>query len=138
MSQNITIGSLNTLNGMNAPQAQSELTDTEQKSQETNVKPIATEQAKTTETTEQVISQVPPVPQVQDTCTNTDDSVECCDKHMVTFVGQGIWIDGHGNAWCKTERDNMITTKTFTDDEFNSREDIVFMVRYGAMKDVRI
>lgn len=61
-------------------------------------------------------------------------------KHLVTFVGNGIWIDAHGVAWSRTHKDNsdMVEQHEFGDDEYNERSDIHFMVEYGAMKHTEI
>lgn len=56
-------------------------------------------------------------------------------KHIVTYVGNGIWKDKEGISWIKKSNGNpdIITTKDFSDNELNSRDDIKFMIGYDAM-----
>lgn len=73
----------------------------------------------------------------EDTQENKEDNKEQkTTKHIVEYIGNGIWIDGKGQHWANhnVERTNIVSSQEFYDDEFNSREDIIFMIKYGAMK----
>lgn len=60
-------------------------------------------------------------------------------KHVVAFIGNGVWFDSHGIAWSKkTGNPGIVQTQDFTEDEYNEREDIKFMVEYGTMTDTVI
>ena len=58
--------------------------------------------------------------------------------HLITFMGNGVWMDNNGVAWSRDKRDNTISDMTFSTDEIADREDIRFMISYGAMKEVII
>lgn len=56
-------------------------------------------------------------------------------KHHLTYLGNGIWTDAKGKTWCRESRKGCITGMTMTGTELADRPDIMFMVRYGAIKD---
>jgi hypothetical protein len=57
-------------------------------------------------------------------------------KHLVSFIGNGIFTDGKKALWSKVKDEDkeILTERTYNDDEFKSREDLHFMIKYGAMK----
>jgi hypothetical protein len=56
-------------------------------------------------------------------------------KVVVTYVGNSIWKDANGELWASNKKsDNILSDRQYTIDEYEKREDIKFMVGYGAMK----
>ena len=54
---------------------------------------------------------------------------------VVTYVGGGIWKDEAGKLWsAKNVTDNILSERQYSKEEYDKREDIKFMVGYGAMK----
>lgn len=54
---------------------------------------------------------------------------------VVTYVGNGIWKDEGGKLWStKNVTDNILSERQYSKEEYDKREDIKFMVGYGAMK----
>ena len=54
---------------------------------------------------------------------------------VVTYVGGGIWKDEAGKLWsAKNVTDNILSERQYFKEEYDKREDIKFMVGYGAMK----
>lgn len=54
---------------------------------------------------------------------------------VVTYVGGGIWKDEAGKFWsAKNMTNNILSERQYSKEEYNKREDIKFMVGYGAMK----
>lgn len=70
----------------------------------------------------------------EDTQEATEEAEE--KKAVVTYVGNGTWRDGNGKIWSRTEKPNIdiVATRSYSKDEYDEREDIKFMVKYGAMK----
>lgn len=62
----------------------------------------------------------------KDTQKSTDESG--ATKHVVTYVGGSEYIDASKHVWHKGDE------MTYSDDEYNERNDIHFMVKYGEMK----
>lgn len=59
--------------------------------------------------------------------------------HLVEYIGNGVWIDSKGVHWARNiENTDMTSNKDFSDEDFASREDIQFMIQYGAMKHTTI
>lgn len=62
------------------------------------------------------------------------------NKHLVTYLGIGMWKDAEGKMWgTNNSNKDVVASRTFknkmTEDEFmESRKDIKFMVNYGQMK----
>lgn len=61
-------------------------------------------------------------------------------KHVIKYLGQGIWKDNKGKLWSKDEKEqrDILSAREFesaSDEEtfLNSRPDIKFMVEYGQM-----
>lgn len=54
---------------------------------------------------------------------------------VVTYVGSGIWKDEAGKLWStKNVTNNILSERQYSKEEYDKREDIKFMVGYGAMK----
>lgn len=73
-----------------------------------------------------------------ETATKTEDEAtepELEGKVVVTYVGGGIWKDANGKYWASVKKsENILSERQYTAEEYESREDIKFMVNYGAMK----
>lgn len=72
---------------------------------------------------------------IKETNTKTQEKTDS-KKHLVTFIGNGVWVDNNGIVWSRDKRDNTISDMTFNSDEIVNRDDIRFMISYGAMKEV--
>lgn len=48
-------------------------------------------------------------------------------KHTCTYMGNGVWTDRDGMNWVRKD------TNVFTDEEFATRDDIKYMIDYGAI-----
>ena len=48
-------------------------------------------------------------------------------KHTCTYMGNGVWTDRDGMNWVRKD------THVFTDEEFATRDDIKYMIDYGAI-----
>lgn len=57
-------------------------------------------------------------------------------RHSIMYIANGIWKDSKGVYWCREPHTNCIQSKTFSEEEFQARDDIKFMVKYGSMKDI--
>lgn len=56
-------------------------------------------------------------------------------KAVVRYVGSGVWKDAKKELWSNENRTrNIVNERTYSVDEYNEREDIKFMVGYGAMQ----
>ena len=54
---------------------------------------------------------------------------------VVTYIGGGIWRDEAGKLWsAKNMTDNILSERQYSKEEYDKREDIKFMVGYGAMR----
>lgn len=58
----------------------------------------------------------------------TEEAKEAVTKHVIVYLGNGEYTDSTGHKWHKNDE------YTYSDDEYNSRKDIHFMVKYGEMK----
>lgn len=69
-------------------------------------------------------------PNQEDTSKDTQKSNGESDitKHVVTYIGTSEFIDNTGHKW--HHNDEVL----LTDDEFDAREDLHFMIKYGEMK----
>ena len=60
---------------------------------------------------------------------------EAGGKAVVTYIGKGIWRDANKELWASNNKsDTIVSERQYTIDEYERREDIKFMVGYGAMK----
>lgn len=57
-------------------------------------------------------------------------------RHSVIYLAGGIWRDSHGIYWCRDKKKNCISSMVLTDEEFSTRDDIKYMIQYGAIKDI--
>lgn len=59
---------------------------------------------------------------------------------LVTYIGHGSWIDAEREYWSATEnkKANVLSNRTYTKDEYESREDLKFMVGYGEMNAIEV
>lgn len=48
-------------------------------------------------------------------------------KHTCTYMGNGVWTDRDGMKWVRKD------THVFTGEEFATRDDIKYMIDYGAI-----
>lgn len=57
-------------------------------------------------------------------------------KHIITFIGNGIYTDSKKDMWYKGDHDNpnVRSQREYIDNNYKNREDLHFMVEYGAMK----
>jgi hypothetical protein len=56
-------------------------------------------------------------------------------KVVVIYIGNGIWKDSEGELWAPDKKTaNIINERQYTADEYEVREDLKFMVKYGSMK----
>ena len=54
---------------------------------------------------------------------------------IVRYVGGGAWIDEKGCYWANENKsNNILHERQYSKSEYESREDIKFMVAYGAME----
>lgn len=54
---------------------------------------------------------------------------------IVRYVGGGAWIDEKGCYWANEDKSgNILHERQYSKSEYESREDIKFMVAYGAME----
>ena len=56
-------------------------------------------------------------------------------KHVVTYVGNGVWVDEKGKVWSRSLKSNseVEEVRTYLEKEFVLRTDLHFMIEYGAM-----
>ena len=68
--------------------------------------------------------------EVEDTSKDMLESAEeqAQSKHVITYIGSSEFIDSTGHKWHKHDE------KTYDDNEYNSRSDLHFMIKYGEMK----
>ena len=57
-------------------------------------------------------------------------------KAVVMYVGNGTWRDSKGEHWSRTEKPNVriLSTRSYDMSEYDNRDDLKFMVKYGEMK----
>lgn len=67
---------------------------------------------------------------------NEADAQTDGDKAVVTYVGNGVWRDSEGKGWARTENRGagILATRSYSKAEYDKREDLNFMVKYGEMK----
>lgn len=65
----------------------------------------------------------------------TKAEIESNGTVIVRYVGGGAWIDEKGCYWANENKsDNILHERQYSKSEYESREDIKFMVAYGAME----
>ena len=60
--------------------------------------------------------------------TTQEGNTETAKKHVIVYIGSSEFIDSTGHKWHKNDE------KTYGEDEYNTRKDLHFMVKYGEMK----
>lgn len=54
---------------------------------------------------------------------------------VISYIGNGVWKDSNGALWANTDKTpNIVRERKYGIDEYNEREDLKFMVGYGAMR----
>ena len=66
----------------------------------------------------------------------TEDVERLVGSVVLTYVGNGVWRDGKGKCWSRVDNKpaNILSTRTLLVSEYEGREDLKFMVKYGEMK----
>ena len=64
------------------------------------------------------------------------DKEATSEKAVVSYIGNGVWRDAKGKCWSKVDRANadILSTRSYGKAEYEKREDLKFMVKYGEMK----
>lgn len=61
------------------------------------------------------------------------------NKVVVLYVGGGVWKDSCGKLWANTNRtDNILCERHYSREEYETRDDIKFMVEYGEMRAIHV
>lgn len=57
-------------------------------------------------------------------------------KCIVEYVGNSIWVDSNNNKWSRNDvkGTSIKSQRTYSAQEYESRDDLKFMVKYGEMK----
>ena len=64
---------------------------------------------------------------------------EAGNKVIIRYIGSGIWKDSDGKFWASENKsDNILNERQYSISEYNKRDDIKFMVKYGAMKETHV
>lgn len=67
--------------------------------------------------------------------TQPETKDEGTGKVVVTYVGGGIWRDKEKKLWASEDKSaNILSSRQYTEKEYEDRDDIHFMVKYGSMK----
>lgn len=54
---------------------------------------------------------------------------------IVRYIGYGVWKDSRGELWANEDKTvNIVSQREYSADEYQERDDLRFMVGYGAMK----
>ena len=63
------------------------------------------------------------------------DTQNATEMVVVTYVGNSIYKDEHKELWANADKsENILSTRQYTAEEYDKREDLKFMVGYGEMK----
>lgn len=59
---------------------------------------------------------------------------------LVSYLGQGVWIDAEHEHWSKNAKPDVdiLANRTYTNEEYEARGDLKFMVNYGEMSAVEV
>ena len=59
---------------------------------------------------------------------------------VVSYVGRGVWVDSDHKCWSRNvnEGANILSSRTYSKEEYELRDDIKFMVNYGEMSIVEV
>lgn len=57
-------------------------------------------------------------------------------KCVVEYVGNSIWVDSNNDKWSKNDvkGTSIKSQRTYSAQDYESRDDLKFMVKYGEMK----
>lgn len=57
-------------------------------------------------------------------------------KAILVYIGNGVWKDSIGDHWSRTDKPNarILSTRSYDEEEYNKRDDLKFMVKYGEMR----
>lgn len=58
----------------------------------------------------------------------TEGTAKPTVKHVIAYLGGGEYKDSVGHKWHKNDE------QTYSDDEYEGRKDLHFMVKYGEMR----
>lgn len=87
--------------------------------------------AESAELTDNAIEEAEDINEIKEEQTEEKES----GKVIVRYVGSGIWKDSKGDLWAKEDKTkNILTERQYSKSEYETREDIKFMVSYGAMQ----
>ena len=61
-------------------------------------------------------------------------------KYVVEYIAGGIWKDAKGEYWANKNivGTNIANTRAYIEAEYDSRDDLRFMVQYGSMKATKV
>lgn len=66
---------------------------------------------------------------------NTAKAVKSEEIVIVNYIGGGAWVDEKGYYWANENKsETILCERQYSKEEYEKREDIKFMVAYGAMK----
>lgn len=67
---------------------------------------------------------------------NEEAKDEEAGKAVVSYIGNGVWRDAKGKCWSRNERKDVdiLSTRSYDKGEYEERDDLKFMVKYGEMK----
>ena len=60
--------------------------------------------------------------------TTQENKTDAIKKHVIVYIGSSEFTDSTGHKWHKNDE------KTYNEDEYNTRKDLQFMIKYGEMK----
>ena len=57
-------------------------------------------------------------------------------KVLVEYCGNGVWKDAKGKCWSRIEKPtvDILASRSFEQNDYDRRDDLKFMVKYGEMK----
>ena len=68
-----------------------------------------------------------------------EESNTASSKVIVRYVGSGIWKDSEGKLWASVSKsENILNERQYDIDEYENRDDIKFMIKYGTMTETYI
>lgn len=69
----------------------------------------------------------------------TDTKASESGKAVLTYVGSSVWKDAKGEFWARENKtQNILSERQYDMSEYEDREDLKFMVKYGEMKLTRV
>lgn len=71
---------------------------------------------------------------INETDTATEQKAET-GVAVVCYIGSGVWKDSKKCLWANENKTkNILSERKYPIDEYEERDDLKFMVKYGAMK----